>query len=188
MENQLLELFSESESKPKRKNNPELLRHSILIAAKNLMLQDGIANLSMQKVADAAGTSKGGLFHHFKNKDELILSVLELFIAQVNTAIMQHINEMGEVKGMFSKLSNKSFFGYEIHSGVTNLEGGDSLNMMQPINEAGELVPEGAQNVFGKYNVYGSYCHGIFDGDGIAITIVEALLNNCVWPVGLKNQ
>lgn len=110
MENQLLELFSESESKPKRKNNPELLRHSILIAAKNLMLQDGIANLSMQKVADAAGTSKGGLFHHFKNKDELILSVLELFIAQVNTTIMQHINEMGEVKGVFTRAYVSVFF------------------------------------------------------------------------------
>ncbi|MDD4722799.1 MAG: cobyric acid synthase CobQ, partial [Acidaminococcaceae bacterium] len=62
------------------------------------------------------------------------------------------------------------------HSGVTNLEGGTALNMMQPINEPGELVPEGAQNMEGKHNVYGSYCHGIFDGDGIAITIVEALL------------
>lgn len=104
-----------------------------------------------------------------------LLPVETIFAEKKRTIQIQ--GNFGEVKGMFSKLSNKSFFGYEIHSGVTNLEGGDSLNMMQPINEAGELVPEGAQNVFGKYNVYGSYCHGIFDGDGIAITIVEALLN-----------
>lgn len=97
-------------TRPKRKNNPELLRHNILIAAKDIMLQDGIANLSMQKVADGAGTSKGGLFHHFKNKDELISSVLELFIAQINTAIIQHINEMDETKGVFTRAYVNVFF------------------------------------------------------------------------------
>lgn len=77
----------------KRKNNPELLRHALILCAKDIMLTDGIANLSLQKVADMAGTSKGGLFHHFKNKDELMMSVFELFIAQVNTAIMAQMND-----------------------------------------------------------------------------------------------
>ena len=49
------------------KNKPEELKHGLIMAAKHLMVSDGVANLSMQKkVADAAGTSKGGLFHHFK--------------------------------------------------------------------------------------------------------------------------
>lgn len=77
---------------PKRKNNPELLRHNLLICAKNLILREGIANLSMQKVADMADTSKGGLFHHFKSKEELIDGVFELFIAQINTAILEYIH------------------------------------------------------------------------------------------------
>ncbi|MDO4895854.1 MAG: TetR/AcrR family transcriptional regulator [Moraxella sp.] len=79
--------------KPKRKNNPEQLRHQLIICAKDIMLKDGIAHLSLQKVADLAGVSKGGLFHHFKNKDELIISVFELFIAQVNTAIMAQVTD-----------------------------------------------------------------------------------------------
>ncbi|WP_245640016.1 TetR/AcrR family transcriptional regulator [Moraxella oblonga] len=89
------DLFDDTIPK-KRKNNPELLRHSLILCAKDIMLRDGIANLSLQKVADMAGVSKGGLFHHFKNKDELMMSVFELFIAQVNTAIMAHMdNEFG---------------------------------------------------------------------------------------------
>lgn len=96
--------------KTKRKNNPQLLRHSILIAAKNIMLADGIANISMQKVADAAGTSKGGLFHHFKNKDELIESVFGLFIAQINTAILQEIEQIGKQKGVFTHAYVNVFF------------------------------------------------------------------------------
>lgn len=80
-------------SPKKRKNNPEQLRHLLICAARDLMLKEGINNLSMQKVADEAKTSKGGLFHHFKNKDELVLSVIGLFIAQLNTAILQKITE-----------------------------------------------------------------------------------------------
>lgn len=114
MKNQSLELDlpqpTETDGKPKRKNNPELLRHGILIAAKNLMLADGIANVSMQKVAELAGTSKGGLFHHFKNKDELIASVFELFIAQVNTAILQKIERSGESFGVFTRAYVTVFF------------------------------------------------------------------------------
>lgn len=87
----------------KRKNNPELLRHTILVCTKNLMLDVGIGNLSMQKVADMAGTSKGGLFHHFKSKDELITSVVELFIAQINTAILADMDAHPTEMGAFTK-------------------------------------------------------------------------------------
>lgn len=88
---------------PKRKNNPELLRHTILVCTKNLMLDVGIGNLSMQKVADMAGVSKGGLFHHFKSKDELITSVVELFIAQINTAILADMDAHPTEMGAFTK-------------------------------------------------------------------------------------
>ncbi|WP_241761935.1 TetR/AcrR family transcriptional regulator [Moraxella catarrhalis] len=74
----------------KRKNKPEELKHGLIMAAKHLMVSDGVANLSMQKVADTAGTSKGGLFHHFKNKEELLNAVVGLYIAQLNTAIFIH--------------------------------------------------------------------------------------------------
>lgn len=87
----------------KRKNNPELLRHTILVCTKNLMLDAPIGNLSMQKVADMAGTSKGGLFHHFKSKDELITSVVELFIAQINTAILADMDAHPTEMGAFTK-------------------------------------------------------------------------------------
>lgn len=93
----------------KRKNNPEQLRHLLINAAKDLMIKDGIANLSMQKVADAAGTSKGGLFHHFKSKEELIAAVIGLFIAQLNTAILAHIGA-NHSYGVFTRAYVSVFF------------------------------------------------------------------------------
>jgi adenosylcobyric acid synthase len=47
---------------------------------------------------------------------------------------------------------------------------------MKPIHEAGEISPEGSQNVSDTMNVYGTYVHGVFDGEGIAKSVVEALL------------
>lgn len=87
----------------KRKNKPEQLRHSLIIAARDLILRDGIQHLSMQKVADQAGVSKGGLFHHFKSKDELLMAVIGLFIAQLNTAILGLTDQYGQAFGCFSR-------------------------------------------------------------------------------------
>ncbi|WP_323842557.1 MULTISPECIES: TetR/AcrR family transcriptional regulator [unclassified Moraxella] len=133
MEHQSFELFDTT--KPKRKNNPELLRHNILIAAKKLMLADGIANLSMQKVADLAETSKGGLFHHFKNKDTLIESVFELFIAQVNTAILQDIERLGEQTGVFTRAYVNVFFTNE-NIGLSS----DWAGLIRAMNAESKLI------------------------------------------------
>ena len=80
------------------------------------------------------------------------------------------------VEGIFSGLSGREFYGYEIHSGITRLETTKALNTVEPINEKAEPFAEGSQTVRGGMQVYGTYIHGIFDGEGIAAKIVEALL------------
>lgn len=101
---------TQSNDKPKRKNNPELLRHNILNSAKTLMINEGIATLSMQRVADMAGTSKGGLFHHYSSRQVLICAVVELFIAQLNTAIMTKMTTDGDEIGVFTAAYVRVFF------------------------------------------------------------------------------
>ena len=93
-----------------------------------------------------------------------------------NKRTIQMKGRFGDVKGIFKGLSGKEFYGYEIHSGVTELEPTCILNSVVPIHEDGETMEEGAQKVENRLNIYGSYIHGIFDGEGIATTIVEALL------------
>ncbi|MEF9922607.1 MAG: cobyric acid synthase [Anaerovoracaceae bacterium] len=61
---------------------------------------------------------------------------------------------LSEVDGIFSKLSGQEYQGYEIHMGVSGVSG----------------------NIISEENVYGTYIHGIFDKEGIAKSIVEALL------------
>jgi AcrR family transcriptional regulator len=48
------------------------LRDRMLDAAEVVVVRQGIANLTLDAVAAEAGLSKGGLLHHFPNKDRLI--------------------------------------------------------------------------------------------------------------------
>lgn len=62
-------------------------------------------------------------------------------------------------KRYFQRVNRPLFYGYEIHSGITNFDDGKSLTLMKPIHEAGEISPEGSQNVSDTMNVYGTYVH-----------------------------
>ena len=48
------------------------LRDALLDAAEAVVVQRGIASLTLEAVAAEAGSSKGGLLHHFPSKDRLI--------------------------------------------------------------------------------------------------------------------
>ncbi|WP_052573262.1 TetR/AcrR family transcriptional regulator [Haloferula sp. BvORR071] len=48
------------------------VRDALLDAAETVAAKDGISRLTFDAVAAEAGVSKGGLLHHFTNKDQLI--------------------------------------------------------------------------------------------------------------------
>ena len=103
-----------------------------------------------------------------------LLDIETTFIEKKRT--IQMAGKFGQVQGIFSALSGLPLYGYEIHSGVTEFPEEKALTSISPIHENGEIMAEGSQNTEGKLNVYGTYVHGVFDGDGIAVKIVEALL------------
>lgn len=122
-----------------------------------------------KNLADPYGVEEGG-----DTAGIGLLDVETIFAEKKRTIQME--GKFGQVKGIFSKLSGKPLFGYEIHSGVTNFAEENALTSIKPIHEAGEVMLEGAQNVNGRLNVYGTYVHGVFDSEGIAVSVVEALL------------
>lgn len=94
-----------------------------------------------------------------------------------------------EVEGIFQDLSGRAFTGYEIHMGHTWIDremgAADTarffhgqLEICRPLSYL--LEPHSAskqmhQEGWSRGNVYGSYVHGIFDGAGVAETVVNAL-------------
>jgi AcrR family transcriptional regulator len=71
----------------KRRSDGERSRNAILQQAAQLATVEGIAGLSIGRLADAVGMSKSGLFAHFGSKEELQLATIEtasaLFVEQV---------------------------------------------------------------------------------------------------------
>ena len=123
-----------------------------------------------KNISDPYGVEEGG-----DTPGLGLLNVETSFIEKKRTIQME--GKFGQVRGIFSNLSNKPLFGYEIHSGVTEFPEDNALTAIKPIHENGEIMLEGSQNVQGNMNVYGTYVHGVFDGEGIAAAIVEALLD-----------
>ena len=62
-------------------------RHAILATAAALATEEGLASLSIGRLAEATGMSKSGLFAHFGSKEELQLATVDhaasLFVAEV---------------------------------------------------------------------------------------------------------
>lgn len=86
------------------------------------------------------------------------------------TQIEGNFDKLG---GVLKDLSGMKFKGYEIHMGETIVVGAgqvcalgsDCFHRVTKDGDGGNLG-----------NIYGSYVHGIFDGEGIAETIVKALM------------
>lgn len=122
-----------------------------------------------KNISDPYGVEEGG-----DTPGLGLLNVETSFIEKKRT--IQMAGKFGKVQGIFSALSEQPLFGYEIHSGVTTFPEELALTEISPIHENTGMILEGSQNLENGMSIYGSYVHGIFDGDGIAVKIVEALL------------
>ena len=61
----------------KSKTSRTGLRRQILDATRSLLLQDGVKNLSMRKIAGEIGCKAPSIYYHFENKAALIQALVE---------------------------------------------------------------------------------------------------------------
>src|ERR1700744_4406491 len=60
-------------------------RRKVLETALTIIDQDGLAGLSIRRLADALGVNGASLYHHFDNKDEILIGAAEFALADVHT-------------------------------------------------------------------------------------------------------
>ncbi len=70
-------------------------KERIITCARDLFLNEGMARLSMRKVADCAGMSATALYRHFANKEALLFHVL-LRGFRIFADYLQRVDEQGE--------------------------------------------------------------------------------------------
>ena len=71
-----------AENKPK-----EARRNEIIEAAVTEFLEKGYEGASIDSISKRAGLSKGGYYHHFKNKDEVLLAANYRYLEPINKFI-----------------------------------------------------------------------------------------------------
>ena len=78
-----------------RKKQPEVVRRALIDCAARLAVDRGLHAVTVQAVSDAAGVTKGGLFHHFPNKEKLIEAVFQDKLMSFEVALNERWKRMG---------------------------------------------------------------------------------------------
>lgn len=86
-----------------RKKQPDVVRRNLLEQAARIAINDGIGAVTIQAVANAAGVTKGGLTHHFPNKNELILTLFEEILDFTQEEIETNMKNDPEAYGAFTR-------------------------------------------------------------------------------------
>lgn len=86
-----------------RRKDPERVRRTILDRAIDRAAYQGLASLSIQDIADAAGVTKGGLFHHFPSKRHLIEAIVADLLGRIDAAIDALMEADPEPSGRFTR-------------------------------------------------------------------------------------
>lgn len=76
-----------------RNKYPEQTVEKIIVASSKLFMEKGYEQTSIQDILDMTKLSKGGLYHHFKSKDEILEVVMKKRVQYVNSRfqdIIQH--------------------------------------------------------------------------------------------------
>jgi TetR/AcrR family transcriptional repressor of nem operon len=66
----------------------DITKAHILDAAAALFNQQGYAGTSMADLMAATGLKKGGIYNHFRNKDDIALAAFDLAVSRVNAQFM----------------------------------------------------------------------------------------------------
>lgn len=68
------------------------LREDILKVSRTLLIEKGFSKMSMRKIAAEADVTATSIYLHFKNKDELLLALIEDSIAHLAEALENSLN------------------------------------------------------------------------------------------------
>lgn len=63
------------------------MRERILAEAARRFVNHGYNGISMREIAEACGITKAALYYHFKDKEDLILAILDRYLAEMDVLI-----------------------------------------------------------------------------------------------------
>lgn len=86
-----------------RKKQPLLVRQQLLEVAARLASEKGMTAVTLDAVSGASGVSKGGLLHHFPNKNTLLEALFDSLIERLDRAIEEEMRADPLPHGRFTR-------------------------------------------------------------------------------------
>lgn len=68
-------------------------RRTIALSSKELLLEHGIKNITISKIAECAGVGKGTIYEYFSNKEDIVFEIISVFIAEHEKELYALIDE-----------------------------------------------------------------------------------------------
>lgn len=93
-------------------------RQNLIDATDRLLRTHGLARLTTRDITRAAGVAEGLLYHHFKDKAELIFEVIETRVRETKNHMQKLPLEVGK-STLFRNLENTLFSIYQAHYEIT---------------------------------------------------------------------
>ncbi|MDX2321849.1 MAG: TetR/AcrR family transcriptional regulator [Moritella sp.] len=102
----------------------------ILQAVKELIEEQGISNLKITEIASRANTSPSSLYQYFADKDTMVQSLAQQFMAQIHTIVEKHAQNLQSFDDLEKVLSENFDDIYALHKNESALQQiwSDSIN------------------------------------------------------------
>lgn len=81
-------------------------KQRLIEAGMGLLLERGYSGLGILAVLEATGTPKGSFYHHFKDKEDFALQVLDAYVSAVHEQLEGHLSDeqvppLDRIRGFF---------------------------------------------------------------------------------------
>jgi len=103
-------VLPESRQESRSERRPESRPHELLDAALRVFAERGYRNTRIDDVAEAAGVTKGAIYHYFATKEELLLRAIESYHDRTFGAIDEILRDAaGPVSARIRLMMRKAF-------------------------------------------------------------------------------
>jgi AcrR family transcriptional regulator len=119
---------------------PSNTREDLLNACEHVLREHGITHLSLDRVAQHAKISKGGVLHHFPTKQALIMGVVERLIGRFRQLVEKHYQLESVGKGRWLKAYVRASFDVD----APTIELGKILGLTSEIDALAEVMIQDA--------------------------------------------
>jgi len=125
----------------------EQKKRDIALSCKELILNNGINNLTVSQVAKTAGIGKGTIYEYFNNKDEIVFELVNILTLKHSEKLKSKLDKQKSTKEKIREFS-KFFYDNEEKNLRTLYKEFVSLSLLAPKSEMIEFHTKCVENYY----------------------------------------